>query len=63
MGDIKPNLTLRKMQIQVKISELNLNLQRMDLRKMELDDEKNKIDVNMDATNKALAELQIQLGE
>ena len=62
MSDIKPNLVLRQKQIQVKISELKLNLERMDLRKMELDDEKSKIDLNIDATNKALDELQIQLG-
>lgn len=62
MSDIKPNLSLRQKQIQVKISELNLNLERMDLRKMELDDERVKIDVNIEATVKALQDLQSQLG-
>lgn len=58
MADIKPNLELRKMQINVKISELRLNLQRMDLRKMELRDEESRINDNILATNKALEELQ-----
>lgn len=63
MSDIKPNLPLRRMQVQVKISELQLNLQRMDLRKMELDDERVKIDLNVEATNKSIQDLQKQLGD
>jgi hypothetical protein len=61
--DIQPNLELRKMQLTVRISELKLNLQRMDLRKMELKDEEQKINVNIDATNKALIDLNKELGE
>lgn len=61
MTDIKPNLTLRKMQLQVRVSELALNLQRMDLRKMEIDHEKIKIDLNIEATNKAINDLQNEL--
>lgn len=63
MADIKSNTTLRKMQLQVRVSELNLNLQRMDLRKAELDDEKAKIETNVEATRKALQDLQIEIGE
>lgn len=63
MADIKPNTALRKMQLQVRVSELNLNLQRMDLRKAELDDEKAKIELNVEATQKALADLKIEIGE
>jgi len=63
MADIKQNTMLRKMQLQVRVSELNLNLQRMDLRKAELDDEKAKIEVNVEATKKALQDLQIEIGE
>jgi len=63
MSDIKPNLALRKMQMQVRVSEMQLSLQKMSLRKMELDDEKVKIDANIEATEKALLDLQSQLGE
>lgn len=63
MSDIMPNLVLRKAQIEVRISELRLNLQRMDVRKLELDDERTRIDANQEATHKALADLQAQLGE
>jgi hypothetical protein len=62
MADIKPNLELRKRQIQVRILELQLNLQRMDVRKMELDDEKSKIDTNIEATKIALKDLEKELG-
>ena len=60
MSDIQPNLELRKKQIQVRIFELQLNLERMDLRKMELEDERSKIELNIDATNKAIKELQAE---
>jgi len=62
MADIKANPALRKMQYQVRISELQLNLQRMDLRKLELEDEKVKIEVNIEATNKSIQDLQKELG-
>ena len=57
MSDIVPNLELRKKQIQIRISELKLNLERMDLRKMEMEDERTRIDENIKATNKNLDEL------
>jgi hypothetical protein len=63
MSDITPNLDLRKKRIQVKISELALNVERMDLRKMELAEEGAKIDENLLATTKAIEALNKELGE
>lgn len=63
MSDIKPNTSLRRLQLQVRVSELNLNLQRMDLRKAEIDDEKVKIELNIEATQKAIQDLKSELGE
>ena len=63
MADILPNLELRKKRLTVKISELELNLDRMDLRKMELAEEVTKIEENMNATLKAIDDLKKELGE
>lgn len=62
MADITGNPIVRKMQLQVRVSELELNLQRMDLRKFELEDEKARIDANIEATKKALEDLKKELG-
>lgn len=58
MSDIAPNLDLRKKQISIRLSELRLNLDRMDLRKMEIEEERKKILDNEKATQKAIEELQ-----
>lgn len=58
MVDIAPNIGLRKKQLQIRIAELKLNLERMDLRKMELEEEKRKILENEMATFKAIEELE-----
>ena len=63
MADIKTNLDLRKRQMNLKVMELQLNLSRMEVRKMELDDEKSKIDTNMEATQKALDDLQAEINK
>jgi len=61
MADIITNLELRQVRLKVKIAEMQLNLQRMDLRKMELDDEKRHIDENIIATHKTIQDLQKEL--
>jgi hypothetical protein len=60
--DITPNLDLRKKRLVVKVNELKLNLDRMELRKMELADELTKIEENTVATLKAIDELQKEIG-
>lgn len=61
MSDIKINLDLRQRQIKLRIMELELNMERMSVRKAELDDEKSKIDTNIEATQKAINDLQKEL--
>jgi hypothetical protein len=63
MADIGPNLEVRKMQLKIRRSELRLNIERMDLRKLELKDEESRINENMKATHKALEELNKEIGE
>ena len=62
MSDIMPNPDLRRKRLQVRINELKLNIERMELRKLELADELSKIDENIVLTNKAIAESQKELG-
>jgi hypothetical protein len=62
MSDIMPNPDLRRKRLQVRINELKLNIERMELRKLELADELSKIDENVVLTNKAIAESQKELG-
>jgi len=61
MSDKQPNLELRKRQIRLRIMELELNMERMSVRKDELDDEKRKIDENLEATTKAIIDLKTEL--
>ena len=51
MGDIMPNIELNKKRLVVHISEMELQLQRYDLRKLEMQDELQKIEENIRATN------------
>lgn len=61
MADITLNLDLRKKRITVRISELKLNLERFDLRKAEIADELVKIEENIQATIKAILDLEKEL--
>ena len=61
-GDIMPNKVLHKRRLEVRLSEMKLNLERMDLRLLELDDEKIKIEANKTATKRTIDELQKEIG-
>lgn len=50
MADILPNMDLKKKRLLVHISEMELMLERYDLRKLEIQDELRKIDENIQAT-------------
>lgn len=50
MGDIKPNLNLHSKRLSVHISEMKLQIERLELRKFEIQDELNKIDENIKAS-------------
>lgn len=51
MADIIPNLELNKKRLQVHVTEMKLQLERFDLRKLEMQEELRKIDENIKATN------------
>jgi hypothetical protein len=61
MSDIKPNLALNRKRLDVERSTMLLNKDRMDLRLLELEDEKIKISENMTQTDKRIQEIDEQL--
>jgi len=61
MSDIKPNQALNRKRLDVERSTMLLNKDRMDLRLLELEDEKVKISENMIQTDKRIAEIDEQL--
>jgi len=63
MVDIDPNKKLNDKRLQIEIGTLQLNLQRFELRFMEIDAEKIKLQENIDASNKRIAEIQKVLTE
>jgi hypothetical protein len=63
MVDIDPNKKLNDKRLQIEVGTLQLNLQRFELRFMEIDAEKIKLQENIDASNKRIAEIQKVLTE
>jgi hypothetical protein len=63
MGDMMPNLPLNKKRLQVEANSMRLNLDRFDLREMELVEEQQKLKENREATLKRIAELEKQIQE
>jgi hypothetical protein len=61
MSDITPNAVLNQKRLSIELASMRLNNERMELRLMELDDEKAKIKDNMEATAKRITEIQGQL--
>jgi phage-related tail protein len=55
MADIDPNKDLNRKRLQVHVTEMNLQLERFDLRKMEMQEELRKIEENIKATNLDIA--------
>lgn len=51
MADILPNMDLKKKRLHVHIVEMQLMLERYDLRKLEIQDELKKIEESIQATN------------
>jgi hypothetical protein len=51
MADLGPNKDLQRKRLSVHITEMRLQLERMDLRKLELAEELRKIEENITATN------------
>jgi hypothetical protein len=63
MSDNDPNKKLNLKRLQVEMFGIQLNIQRLELRLMEIDEEKNKIAENVEASNKRIGEIQKLLGE
>lgn len=62
MSNIKPNPDLHKRRLQVELCRMRLNIEQSDLRLLELDDERAKIEENKLATLANIAELEKQIG-
>ena len=58
MTDNDPNKKLNDKRLQIEMGTLHINLQRFELRLMEIDVEKEKLQENSEATNKRIAEIQ-----
>ena len=58
MADLEPNKKLNRKRSEIEVSSLQLNLQRFELRFMEIEVEKVQLKENIDSTNKRIAELQ-----
>lgn len=63
MVDNDPNKKLNTKRMQIELGSLQLNLQRFELRFMEIDEEKIKLQENIDSTNKRIVEIQKILSE
>jgi predicted nucleic acid-binding Zn-ribbon protein len=62
MADIVPNKKLNDKRLQIEMGTMQLNLQRFELRLMEIDEEKIKLNENIDASTKRIVEIQKLLG-
>jgi hypothetical protein len=58
MADLDPNKELNKKRLSVHVTEMKLQLERLDLRKMEIGEELRKIDENITATNLDISKTQ-----
>lgn len=57
-----PNVLLGRKRIELQLKELETNIFRMDIRLLELDDEREKVLHNKDATTEAIQKLRDSLG-
>ena len=63
MADLEPNKRLNRKRMEIEVGSLQLNLQRFELRFMEIEEEKVKLQENIDSTNKRIDEIRHILGE
>ena len=63
MADKTPNYTVEMKRQQIEIGTMKLNLERMDLRILEIEDEKIKIAENREATEKEIVNMQTNLAK
>ena len=63
MADITPNAALNRKRLAVEVGSLRLNLERFELREMELAEEQLRLKENKEATLKRIAEIEKQIQE
>jgi len=63
MADIMPNQELHKKRLSVHVTEMKLQLERLDLRKLEIADELRKIEENIKAINLDIQSTQDQISK
>jgi hypothetical protein len=63
MSDNDPNKRLNSKRLEVEMFGLQLNLKRLELRVMEIEEEKAKIAENVEASSKRIGEIQKILAE
>ena len=61
MADIEPNIEIGLKQLEVQRDELKLSIQKQQLRLLEVEEEKKRIDANMQAQEKEIVNMEIQV--
>ena len=58
MGDIKPNYIIEKRRLELDVASQKLSIQRFELRLLELEDEKEKIYINIESLKSSIKDTQ-----
>ena len=61
MADLEPNIEIGLKQLEVQRDELKLAIQKQQLRLLEIEEEKKRIDSNMQAQEKEIVNMDIQV--
>ena len=61
MADLEPNIEIGLKQLEVQRDELKLAIQKQQLRLLEIEEEKKRIDSNMQAQEKEIVNMEIQV--
>jgi len=61
MADLEPNIEIGLKQLEVQRDELKLSIQKQQLRLLEVEEEKKRIDANMQAQEKEIVNMEIQV--
>ena len=61
MADVTPNYSLEKQGLQLELAQLNINILSQQYRIAQLQDEQQRIGVNIEATHTAVAALELKI--
>jgi hypothetical protein len=61
MGDVKPNYELEKMRVEIDRDAHLISIKRLNLRLLELDDEKKRVGESIEAAKKSLVEIEAKI--